>query len=625
MRQIHDRNNGLVDRGPTWSTAPEPGALLPANQASRESDRDIVGCGINDDDALCALFMAAATSSSGSSDNTLHQPAYTDDGYSTFDTLISAPATSASAHFDTSPAFDLAAASTAYSATTSTLAFTNATQAPTGNNTNTLDCYYTMSNGKGKNVADAAQLDSLATTDYYTLVPQLQMDSTERRHSSGSSTMLRSATSNSLSDLVTPGSTFLNPADVFSTPLLTNTTNASISASDIAVAAAFASTSAAYSSSSVPATPAHALSFFAGGSATAPLKPLSYRDPLPALQQQLEQGSRGTPYVDPLLSAYGSYLNTPANPGAACLGSPNVRVPAASSSSTLFAPLDEIRSKDALRDDLLHQIAHAGPAFRQNLVHALVDMIKPSVAYQMVDHGVPRATSREPASAASLLVQAQNLASAATVLDEVSDHFASAAAPDVTATPLIANEAPLLESLLGLLSPPAFADNVPATPDMFSPAMPTAVAPEDMFRSPQLHTISEEEDVPLAQYILSSDNQHDPKEKEAVAPTTATKRKRSVDDDSGSEKHAKFHCDICNRGFSRQYNMRTHRLTHNPNSVIARPYNCEACSRTFTRKHDLVRHQVLHDASDAFKCSVCSRAFARLDVLDRHIRALHKD
>ncbi|KAI9501943.1 hypothetical protein BX070DRAFT_181251, partial [Coemansia spiralis] len=74
----------------------------------------------------------------------------------------------------------------------------------------------------------------------------------------------------------------------------------------------------------------------------------------------------------------------------------------------------------------------------------------------------------------------------------------------------------------------------------------------------------------------------------------------------------------CNRGFSRQYNMRTHRLTHDPRSVAARPHSCKSCRRSFTRKHDLVRHQVLHDDTSAFKCLVCSRGFARADVLDRH-------
>ncbi|KAJ1888577.1 hypothetical protein LPJ81_006289 [Coemansia sp. IMI 209127] len=66
--------------------------------------------------------------------------------------------------------------------------------------------------------------------------------------------------------------------------------------------------------------------------------------------------------------------------------------------------------------------------------------------------------------------------------------------------------------------------------------------------------------------------------------------------------------------------MRTHRMTHNPDSVDARPHSCEHCPRTFTRKHDLVRHQVMHDSTGAFKCTVCSRAFARLDVLERHVR-----
>ncbi|KAJ2244916.1 hypothetical protein GGI13_006037, partial [Coemansia sp. RSA 455] len=95
-----------------------------------------------------------------------------------------------------------------------------------------------------------------------------------------------------------------------------------------------------------------------------------------------------------------------------------------------------------------------------------------------------------------------------------------------------------------------------------------------------------------------------------------------------SEEPAKkrlFYCDICNHGFSRQYNLDKHKLTHDPKSKDARPFSCSHCTRTFTRKHDLLRHQVLHDASDAIKCTKCSRAFARQDVLERHMLAIHKD
>ncbi|KAJ1730482.1 hypothetical protein LPJ72_004452 [Coemansia sp. Benny D160-2] len=467
------------------------------------------------------------------------------------------------------------------------------------------------------------------------------MDSTMRRSSSGpaSSTLPRNSTCNSLADLAAPGSAFLNPADVFSTPMLADSAQSPTSATTAALAAAFASTSAQFSSASVPATPSQAFGFFGGAPATAPLKPLNYMDMHQQLAQTTSnQDSAATPYVDALLlSAYESYLSTPVNAGSTSfVESPAVRqhhqqqqqqpMASASAASRLFAPLDEIRGKDAvLRDDLIHQIAHADPAFRQNLVHALVNMIEPAVAYQQISDS-DSSPPLPAVSATSLLAQAQNLASTtATVFDVQEDRLAA----EVPAT----NEMPLLDSLLGLLSPPTLADSVSppsAASDMLFSPMMAVVSPDAMLQS---HTVNGNQQHEEADDDSASDDASDGDDDEPLAQyalgeaTTATKRKRSMDDDGESAKNngSRFHCDICNRGFSRQYNMRTHRLTHNPRSVAARPYNCRHCVRSFTRKHDLVRHQVLHDASDAFRCSVCSRAFARLDVLDRHVRALHKD
>ncbi|KAJ1796235.1 hypothetical protein LPJ59_003871, partial [Coemansia sp. RSA 2399] len=180
MRHIPDRTRGPVDYGGSTWPATEPGALLPSDKTPRESQLMELACGdnVNCDDALSALFMAAATTSS---DTTLRQPAYTDDGYSTFDTLISAPATSASAYFDnTSPAFDFATASTANS---STLSFATTPLASTTDNYN----IHAMTDGNGKGVADATQFASFTAADYYTLAPQLRMDAfAELRRSSGS-------------------------------------------------------------------------------------------------------------------------------------------------------------------------------------------------------------------------------------------------------------------------------------------------------------------------------------------------------------------------------------------------------------------------------------------------------
>ncbi|KAJ2851943.1 hypothetical protein IWW36_000716 [Coemansia brasiliensis] len=274
-------------------------------------------------------------------------------------------------------------------------------------------------------------------------------------------------------------------------------------------------------------------------------------------------GVPGSAMVPPsdyaLLSSQDSLLNTPALPWASPASTQLHDAP-------LFAPLDELRGRDSaqLSDGLLlGQLAATDPALHQSLVHALVDYIQPSVAYQPV--------GAELSPPALLQQQAQ-------------------AAPELPEPTTWINEADasLVDSLLSLLSP--------AAPELTSP--PLAAIPEE----------PESED-PVATKPVPS----------------GVKRKRSNDaDDGAGASKRQFHCDICNRSFSRQYNMRTHRLTHDPQSQAARPHKCTHCLRRFTRKHDLERHQVLHDDSDAFKCDVCHRGFARLDVLDRHVNAVHR-
>ncbi|KAJ1739986.1 hypothetical protein LPJ68_004179 [Coemansia sp. RSA 1086] len=230
----------------------------------------------------------------------------------------------------------------------------------------------------------------------------------------------------------------------------------------------------------------------------------------------------------------------------------------------LFAPLDELRGRDSaqLSDSmLLGHLAAADPSLHQSLVHALVDYIQPSVPYQPVPAEL---------SPPALLQHAQT-------------------APELPEPTKWVNEADasFVDSLLSLLSP--------AAAELTSP--PLAAIPEEPESA----------------------------EPAAPEPVVGVKRKRSSDaaDSAGANKR-QFHCDICNRSFSRQYNMRTHRLTHDPQSQAARPHKCTHCLRRFTRKHDLERHQVLHDDSDAFKCDVCHRGFARMDVLDRHVNAVHR-
>ncbi|KAI0786092.1 hypothetical protein C8Q75DRAFT_808871 [Abortiporus biennis] len=59
-----------------------------------------------------------------------------------------------------------------------------------------------------------------------------------------------------------------------------------------------------------------------------------------------------------------------------------------------------------------------------------------------------------------------------------------------------------------------------------------------------------------------------------------------------SDPKKKYACPNCSRSFARQFNLKTHIQTHNPNR--AKPFICsqKSCGRAFSRKHDLQRHIV---------------------------------
>ncbi|KAJ2399949.1 hypothetical protein GGI23_002340 [Coemansia sp. RSA 2559] len=103
--------------------------------------------------------------------------------------------------------------------------------------------------------------------------------------------------------------------------------------------------------------------------------------------------------------------------------------------------------------------------------------------------------------------------------------------------------------------------------------------------------------------------------------SSSGKRRRTRDPNSTPHKRdqeRRFDCDVCNRSFARQYNLKTHRLTHFPDANESRPFNCPHCTKAFTRKHDLQRHASLHKRADKYSCALCNRGFQRKDALKRH-------
>ncbi|KAJ2489588.1 hypothetical protein IWW37_003868 [Coemansia sp. RSA 2050] len=87
------------------------------------------------------------------------------------------------------------------------------------------------------------------------------------------------------------------------------------------------------------------------------------------------------------------------------------------------------------------------------------------------------------------------------------------------------------------------------------------------------------------------------------------------------DQQRRFDCDICNRSFARQYNLKTHRMTHFPEVQASRPFKCPHCIKAFTRKHDLQRHAVLHERTDKYTCPRCHMGFQRKDAMKKHLES----
>ncbi|CDH10782.1 uncharacterized protein ZBAI_02568 [Zygosaccharomyces bailii ISA1307] len=56
-----------------------------------------------------------------------------------------------------------------------------------------------------------------------------------------------------------------------------------------------------------------------------------------------------------------------------------------------------------------------------------------------------------------------------------------------------------------------------------------------------------------------------------------------------------------------------------------RKYVCSFCSKAFSRSEHRARHERSHTGLKPFECKVCRHAFVRRDLLQRHIRTVHRE
>ncbi|KAL2912671.1 hypothetical protein HK105_207789 [Polyrhizophydium stewartii] len=82
----------------------------------------------------------------------------------------------------------------------------------------------------------------------------------------------------------------------------------------------------------------------------------------------------------------------------------------------------------------------------------------------------------------------------------------------------------------------------------------------------------------------------------------------------------RFPCSLCDRAFTRKYNLEAHLLVHQD----LKPFACghAGCTESFVRKYDLRRHvRTVHEGTVYGPCLGCRRVYSRVDSFRKHVKA----
>ncbi|KAG0050795.1 hypothetical protein BGZ83_004424 [Gryganskiella cystojenkinii] len=106
---------------------------------------------------------------------------------------------------------------------------------------------------------------------------------------------------------------------------------------------------------------------------------------------------------------------------------------------------------------------------------------------------------------------------------------------------------------------------------------------------------------------------------------TSEEASRIVPEGHENDPHikARYKCSQCDKTFTRPFNLRSHRATHEG----LRPHECTfvdtkgaKCHWTFARRHDLERHmRSRHSPEKMFTCRTCGAQCGRSDAFKRHL------